>query len=147
LKLIAEKLRRKYKTPETLAKGLNRWVYHHIEDKKTHDHLTVEEILLNRHGDCKAHAMLYASLAKFLELPTKFCVGLVYDRNKFWGHAWNKVWIKTNWVSVDPTFNQFNVDPTHIQLGEGQEESMLLFDFVRTLTQLHSCKIEVLERT
>jgi transglutaminase-like putative cysteine protease len=39
----------------------------------------------------------------------------------FGGHAWNEVAIDGSWIPVDPTWNQVQVDATHIKIGHGDE--------------------------
>jgi len=39
----------------------------------------------------------------------------------FYYHAWNEVWLG-QWIAVDPTFEQFPADATHVVLVEGDPD-------------------------
>ena len=73
-------------------------------------------------GDCNEHSVLYAALARAAGLPTRVAAGIVYLDGAFLYHAWNEVWLGERWVAVDPTFDQFPADATHIKLVEGGPE-------------------------
>ena len=56
--------------------------------------------------------------------PTALAVGLVSLRGAFYYHAWAEVWLAEGrgrglWLPVDPTFNEFPADATHLRLARG----------------------------
>lgn len=94
------------------------WVYQNINKRATASLPSALDVLKNREGDCNEHAILFAALCRAVGIPCQICVGLVYVNNKFYYHAWNKVFLN-EWIAVDPTFGQMPVDATHIKLAEG----------------------------
>ena len=59
-----------------------------------------------------------------LGIPARINVGVAYVRGAFYYHAWPEVYIDEGkgrglWLPVDPTFNQFPADATHVRLARG----------------------------
>lgn len=81
------------------------------------------EVLQSRQGDCKAYAVLLATLARSEGIPARVVTGMVYaDRyagssQVFVPHAWVQAWIGGRWQSFDAALGQF--DSTHIALDSG----------------------------
>ena len=75
-------------------------------------------MLDRRAGDCNEHTVLYTALARAAGLPTVMNAGVVYVDGNFYYHAWPTVWVG-DWVAVDPTFDQFPADATHIGFVRG----------------------------
>ena len=100
------------------AKKLNAWTYTAIRKKPVVSIPSAVEVLKQRVGDCNEHTTLYAALARSAGIPTRIAVGIVYMENGFYYHAWPEVWLG-EWIAVDPTFNQFPADATHIRFVTG----------------------------
>ena len=82
------------------------------------------EVLRTKVGDCNEHTALFVALARSLGIPARINVGLAYVRGAFYYHAWPEVYIDEGkgrglWLPVDPTFNQFPSDATHVRLARG----------------------------
>lgn len=110
------------------AKKLCTWVYQNIKEKNySVGFASAKQTLESLEGDCTEHTVLFAALARAVGIPTKLCDGIVpgYDGFGYY-HAWAKVYVG-KWVAVDPTWNQYQADAAHIQLGEaiGTETSLL----------------------
>ncbi|HKK91153.1 MAG TPA: transglutaminase domain-containing protein [Desulfobacteraceae bacterium] len=75
--------------------------------------------LENKTGDCNEHAVLFAALCRALKIPAGIETGLVYTRETFFYHAWNRVYLNGRWVTVDALFNQMPADVTHIRFTAG----------------------------
>ena len=74
----------------------------------------------SKNGNCQTHTRLYTALARASGIPTRFVSGLVYMEGKgFLYHSWAESFLDGRWVSVDPTYNQFPADSTHLKLLEG----------------------------
>lgn len=97
------------------------WVFNNVAKRATASLPSALDVLKNREGDCNEHAILFTALCRAAGIPTQICVGLVYVDGRFYYHAWNKVYFN-EWISVDPTFNQFPSDATHIKFTEGELE-------------------------
>lgn len=101
------------------AKLIMDWVYENIQKVPTLGVPSAVEVLSMGQGDCNEHAVLFASLARAVGIPTKVCAGIVYDSGHFYYHAWNEVFLG-KWFSLDATFGQFPADATHIKFVEGE---------------------------
>lgn len=113
--------------PSSLEKvrRLAQWVADEVKDEVV-DSLSAVEVFETRKGECQAHTMLYAAMARAVEIPTRVVGGLVYAEGiGFLYHAWAESYID-GWVAVDPTFNQVGVDATHIKLVEGPDWPSLM---------------------
>lgn len=106
---------------------LTRYVNGLLEKKPTVSLPSAREVLRTKVGDCNEHTALYVAMARALGIPARIAVGLVYVRGitgAFYYHAWPEVYIDEGggrglWLPVDPTFNQFPADATHIRLARG----------------------------
>jgi hypothetical protein len=66
-------------------------------------------------------------MARAAGIPARIAVGLVFVRGvqgAFYYHAWPEVYLDEGggrglWLPVDPTFNQFPADGTHLRLVRG----------------------------
>lgn len=104
---------------------LVRWVSKEIKDEAV-DSFSALEVLHSRKGECQAHTLLYAAMARAAGIPTKLAGGLVYMEGMgFLYHSWAESYAG-RWIPVDPTFNQVGVDATHIKLVEGHDWASLL---------------------
>jgi transglutaminase-like putative cysteine protease len=92
------------------------------------DVFTAVDVLKDRRAECQGHAILFAALTRSLGIPTRVVNGMVsvprFERFLF--HSWNESYIDGRWMAIDPIFNQFPADATHIKLVEGDNFSELL---------------------
>lgn len=102
----------------TKVERLVDWLFKNIDKTPTVSFPSALDVLKSGQGDCNEHAVLFCALARSLSIPSRVCVGLVYQKGSFYYHAWNKVWID-RWVACDPTFGQLVADATHLKLLEG----------------------------
>jgi transglutaminase-like putative cysteine protease len=121
------------------AKKLSEWVYSAIAKKPVISIPSALDVLKQREGDCNEHTALYTALARAAGIPTRMAAGIVYMENGFYYHAWPEVWVG-HWMAVDPTFNQFPADATHIRFATGNLDRQS--DIVRLVGKL---KVDVLE--
>jgi hypothetical protein len=106
------------------AERLMREVNQLVEKKPTVSLPSALEVLRTKVGDCNEHTVLFVALARALGIPARINVGLVYVRGAFYYHAWPEVYLDEGrgrglWLPVDPTFNQFPADATHVRLARG----------------------------
>jgi transglutaminase-like putative cysteine protease len=123
----------------TAAKKLNDWVYTALVKKPVVSIPSALEVLNQREGDCNEHTALYTALARAAGIPTRMIAGIVFMEDGFYYHAWPEVWIN-EWVAVDPTFNQFPADATHIRFVSGNLDRQS-----EILKLVGKLKVEVLE--
>ena len=113
------------KDPRTIAERLTRRVNGMLEKKPTVSLPSAREVLRTKIGDCNEHTALYVAMARSLGVPARIAVGLVYSKGAFFYHAWPEVYLAEErggggmWLPVDPTFNQFPADATHVRLARG----------------------------
>jgi hypothetical protein len=100
------------------AKKLNTWVYEAISKQPVVSIPSAVEVLKQKVGDCNEHTTLYTALARAAGIPARMAAGIVYMKNGFYYHAWPEVWLG-EWTAIDPTFNQFPADATHIRFVTG----------------------------
>ena len=106
------------------AERLMREVNQLVEKKPTVSLPSALEVLRTKVGDCNEHTVLFVALARAQGIPARINVGLVYVRGAFYYHAWPEVYLDEGngrgmWLPVDPTFNQFPADATHVRLARG----------------------------
>ncbi|MGE0812367.1 MAG: transglutaminase family protein [Vicinamibacterales bacterium] len=110
--------------PRARAERLVRAVNAMLDKKPTVSLPSAREVLRTKVGDCNEHTALYVALARAAGLPARIDVGLALVRGAFYYHAWPEVYIDEGsgrgyWLPVDPTFNQFPADTTHVRLLRG----------------------------
>jgi transglutaminase-like putative cysteine protease len=103
---------------------LTRYVNGLLDKKPTVSLPSAVEVLRTKVGDCNEHTALFVALARAAGIPSRIAVGLVSVRNAFYYHAWPEAYIDEGggrgfWLPVDPTFNQFPADATHLRLARG----------------------------
>ena len=106
------------------AEQLTREVNSYVEKRPTVSLPSALEVLRTKVGDCNEHTVLFVALARSLGIPARINVGVAYVRGAFYYHAWPEVYIDEGegrglWLPVDPTFNQFPADATHVRLARG----------------------------
>jgi transglutaminase-like putative cysteine protease len=109
------------------AERLTRYVNALLDKKPTVSIPSAREVLRTKVGDCNEHTTLYVAMARALGIPARIAVGLAYVRGAqgaFYYHAWPEVYLREAgnrglWIPVDPTFNQFPADATHVRLARG----------------------------
>ena len=120
----AEKMVAGITGPRARAERLTREVNTMVEKKPTVSLPSALEVLRTKVGDCNEHTALFVALARSLGIPARINVGLVYVRGAFYYHAWPEVYLDEGngqglWLPVDPTFDQFPSDATHVRLARG----------------------------
>lgn len=106
------------------ASKLVAWVYKNVEKRPVLSVPNALETLNNLVGDCNEHAVLLAALARAAGIPAQVEVGLVYQKGRFYYHAWNVLFIGT-WVTADAVMDQMPADVTHIRLARGEADKQI----------------------
>ena len=102
------------------AERLVRYVNGLLEKKPTVSLPSAREVLRTKVGDCNEHTVLYVAMARALGIPARIATGVAFTRGAFYYHAWPEVYVDTGlWLPVDPTFNQFPADATHVRFATG----------------------------
>jgi hypothetical protein len=67
---------------------------------------TARGALLLGRGDCSAHAVLFAGLARARGIPVRLVTGLRVDHDRLVRHRWAIVAVDGVWIAVDPTHGE-----------------------------------------
>lgn len=141
------------KEPRAKAERINRWVHQHLRQTYQANASTALEVLANKAGDCTEHTLLFVALCRAAGVPARELGGLAYDESQVVGgaahrparrggtfnwHAWAEIHDGRRWVSIDPTWNEVQVDATHLVLSVGPED----FAWVNILGKM---KLRVIE--
>jgi len=119
------------------AKKLVMWVKKSIRKKPVLSVPNALETLQNRVGDCNEHAVLLAALARAAGIPADIETGLVYQKGRFYYHAWNVLYLG-RWITADSVMGQFPADVSHVRFARGTEQQI---DLIRIIGRL---RLEIL---
>jgi hypothetical protein len=111
------------------ARKLLTWVYKNIQKRPVLSVPNALETLRNRMGDCNEHAVLLTSLARAAGIPAEVEVGLVYQKDRFYYHAWNVLYLGS-WITADSVMEQLPADVTHIRFVRGMEGQVDLIGII-----------------
>ncbi len=105
------------------------FVHNYLRYQPGTSRASVLSLLDNPVGDCTEFAELLTTLARHLGMPARTVFGLAYSHSSepaFVFHAWNEVQVDGAWQVVDPTWNQLEVDATHIPLPDNETAALKL---------------------
>lgn len=119
------------------ARKLVKWVNENLRKRPVLSVPSALEALNQRMGDCNEHAVLLAALARAAGIPAQVEAGLVYQRGRFYYHAWNVLYLG-GWITADSVTGQLPADVTHLRLVRGTERQIDLVGLIGKV------KIEVL---
>jgi hypothetical protein len=108
---LARKAIGKTKDAATAATRIERFVFNYLKKESTlkPGFTPSIEIVKDRKGDCKEHAVLTAAMCRAVGIPAKIVTGCVYSRSRaglkhvFVSHAWTQVYIGEKWIGLDST--------------------------------------------
>jgi transglutaminase-like putative cysteine protease len=123
------------KDPIKAARLINHWVYTYLRKVPTPVVPDAYSVLTTKQGACNEHAVLAASLARAVGLPSRIAVGLVYSEGSFYYHAWVQYWAGARWFTGDPLMDQLPVDLGHIALIYGDVDKHM--NVLAFLGQIH----------
>ncbi len=106
------------------AMALHRWTHQNIAPVPTISVPSARDVLAIRKGDCNEYTVLFTALARAAGIPAKMKAGLVYQKGRFFYHAWPEIYLG-RWIALDPTLGQAPADVTHIPLVEGSLEEQV----------------------
>jgi hypothetical protein len=116
---------------------------------------TAAEAARNRRGDCKAHAVYLAALARAQKLPARVVIGLVYmpQARTFGGHMWTEVYIISSpgaagrWIALDATLGKGGIGGGHLQIAHSSMSGVAAYNvFFPVMQVIGRLKIEVLDQ-
>lgn len=135
--------------PWQQAVAIQDWVFKNMRRKNfSTAFASAKEVARNLEGDCSEHGVLTAALCRASGIPARVVVGLVYapDLGGFGPHLWNEVFVNGRWVAIDATFNQSEVDATHLKLSESSLDGIAPFEaFLPVVRIFNQLKIDAVE--
>ena len=97
----------------------------------------VIDLLKDKKGDCSEHALLFAALARSLEIPCREVSGLIYMGDWCQGfglHGWNEVIVDGRWQGVDASHNSSVIQPIYIRFPDDPSKNILLVEATHKLS-------------
>lgn len=152
VKRLADRAAGNATDPWDQAVRINRWVFQNMKSNFETTFAPASEAALNLTGDCTEHSVLAAAMSRARGIPARVAVGLIYVDSKelkskgFGFHMWHEVYVNGRWVALDSSFDQSEVDATHIKLSESSLEGVSPFEsFLPILRVQGKVTIEPLE--
>ena len=103
-----------------------KWIFTNLEKTMAKNSDNALDILDKKAGDCTEHTLLFVTLARALNIPSREVGGIAYMAGekipKMAWHAWAEFHDGKQWLTADPTWNQTLVDGTHIKFSEGSTD-------------------------
>lgn len=136
--------------PWARAVAVQQWVARNVRRKNFEvSRASASDVARSLEGDCTEHAVLAAAMCRALGVPSRVAIGLIYvdDLRGFGSHMWTEVLVDGQWVAIDPTLDQSEVDATHLKVGasslDGVSADELYLSIVRVFNKLKIEPIEV----
>jgi hypothetical protein len=129
-------------------------------EKKSHDLITkpdysrafasAAEVVRTGEGDCKAHSVLLAALARARGIPARVVAGLVYTEQtggpSLDYHMWNELYLGDRWIAMDATLGQGGIGAAHVKLAHADLDGVSAFSSLLPVAQVAGqLRVEVLE--
>jgi hypothetical protein len=109
---------------------------------------TAAEAARSGKGDCKAHAVYLAALARARNIPARVVVGLVYmpQSQTFGGHMWTEVYVDGRWIGLDGTLGKGGIGGGHLKLAHSSMAGVGAYDVLYSMLRvIQGLKIDVLD--
>jgi hypothetical protein len=127
VKALAEQAIGDAQTPREKVNRLVDFVGDYIKPDYRAEPLTLLDLLKVRKGDCKHYALLLTVLARAAGIPAREVHGMLYmgdDLKTFGGHAWTEVVLDGQWIPVDASWKETDINATHLRYGSGYREDL-----------------------
>jgi len=135
--------------PWKVAVALERYVHDGVKKKDFKEAFaTAADVARSHEGDCKAHAVYLAALARARGLPARVAVGLVYlqGSDAFAYHMWTEIYLDQRWIPLDGTLGLGGIGAGHLKLGQTALEGVSAYSSFLPLVEITGrLKIDVLD--
>ncbi len=150
VKQLAEKATGGATDPWEKACRIAKWVFKNVDNKNFQTTFApASEVARNLSGDCTEHSVLTAAMCRAVSIPSRVAIGLVYEAESLKGfgyHMWTEVYVNGRWVAIDSTWDQTDVDATHIKLSDSSLDGVAPFEaFLPVARVLGKMSIEPIE--
>lgn len=140
---LAEKLVSPHSDRTKQVKAILTWVFESLDKTSVGQATTAEMVFKSRQGDCTEHSVLFVALCKAAGIPARLAQGAMYvegDTPFFGWHQWAEIHDGTGWVGVDPTWDQYGVDATHLLFDNDPKD-------LSSFNQIGRLKLELVGRS
>jgi transglutaminase-like putative cysteine protease len=120
IKALADKVTAGARTDEQKVAKIVAFVHDYVQPSLSANAPNIHDLLENKKGDCKSYALMFNTLARAAGVPAREVSGLLYvgdDFKAFGGHAWNEVVLNGEWVPVDASLGETELDAAHVCFG------------------------------
>ena len=152
VKRLAKKAVGNAADPWEKAVRIEQWVARNMNNNFTTAFAPASEVARTLSGDCTEHAVLVAAMCRSVGIPSRAAIGMIYmndDRRRLKGfgfHMWPEVYVNQRWVAIDSSWDQTEVDATHIKLIDTNLEGVSPFEaFLPVLSVQGKLEIEPIE--
>jgi len=101
----ARKITKDSKTALAAVEALSKWISENVHASLIAETLTGAEVLAYRKGKCSEYAIVFASLARSVGIPTRIVLGMRMIGGPYCGHMWNEAYVG-EWIPVDTAVNE-----------------------------------------
>ncbi|MEP7382734.1 MAG: transglutaminase-like domain-containing protein [Gemmatimonadota bacterium] len=112
---MARRLKGRDAMADVVARRIAAWVHDSMAAGSGAALPSALATLRARQGDVEERAQLFVALARAAGIPARTVSGLLSIDGRFAYHAWGEVLLQ-HWVGVDPAFDQFPTDASHVRL-------------------------------
>ncbi len=138
------------KDPWRKAQRVEKWVHEHMKGNNEINFVPASQVLEDRQGDCRQHAMLTAALCRAADVPARTAFGLVYtveERRPILAfHMWTEVWIEGQWLMLDATLGQGNVGAAHLKIADHSwQDTQTLAPLLPVIRVAGKIRVEIVE--
>jgi hypothetical protein len=102
---LAKELAKNHTTPIQFTKAAMKAVTNKIRYIRQEHERGAAYAIEKRVGDCTEYAALFTALCRANKIPARLEAGYAFDGKVWERHAWSEVWIRGQWIPVDPTWH------------------------------------------
>lgn len=105
IKDLAKELAKDHTTPIQFTKAAMKAVTNKMRYVRQEHERGAAYAIEKRVGDCTEYAALFTALCRANKIPARLEAGYAFDGKAWERHAWSEVWIRGQWIPVDPTWH------------------------------------------
>jgi transglutaminase-like putative cysteine protease len=133
------------------ARRIEKWVHDNMKGSNAVGFATASQVIKDRTGDCRQHAMLTAALCRAAGVPARTAVGLIYVHEPgrkpvLIFHMWTEVWADGRWAGLDATLGRGGISACHLKVADHSwRDTQTLAPLLPVARVLGKIDVEVLE--
>src|SRR5262249_17041726 len=133
------------------AQRLEKWVHEQMKPSNAVGLATASQIMKDRTGDCRQHALLLTALCRAAKVPARTAVGLIYARQserkpELIFHMWSEVWVDGRWVGLDAALGRGGISACHLKVADSSwRDVQTLAPLLPVARVIGKVQVEVIE--